>query len=85
MLRLHNEELVISNNRLKELQRDRGVLVLAYATRDELYTHTHTRRRKDFKIIQIKLFGQMTSNAYTFQQPSRVQIYNKYSPKILTF
>lgn len=42
MLRLHDEELVIANHCLKELQCDGGVLVLAYATREELHTHTHT-------------------------------------------
>lgn len=40
VLRLHDEELVIANHGLKELQCDGGVLVLAYATREELHTHT---------------------------------------------
>lgn len=46
MLRLHNEELVIADNGLKELKRDGGVLVLAYATREELHRCIHTHNLK---------------------------------------
>lgn len=43
VLRLHNEELVITYDGLKELQRDGRVLVLAHATREELHKCTEEK------------------------------------------
>lgn len=41
VLRLHDEELIVSHDRFKKLQRHGGVLVAADATGHQLRTHTH--------------------------------------------